>query len=57
MTILITLDPDTRTKTTRFHCHKCGIPVTIETGARERVVSNLCLECEERAVRRELKLK
>lgn len=57
MTIVITLDPDTRIKTTRFNCKKCGIPVTIETGARERVVSNLCHECEERAVRRELRLK
>lgn len=57
MTILITIDPDTRIKTTHFHCRKCQTPVAIETGARERVVSNLCIECEERAVRRELRFK
>lgn len=42
---------------TTFPCKHCGCATTIITARDERVVSDLCETCEERAVRRALQLK
>jgi len=53
----IVIDKTNDVKSYRFHCEKCGMLTRLDVGLNDKIASKLCVPCEERAVRRALKLK